>query len=115
MIAAINNSPLRGNRFELDFSLDTKARPLCCALTLLISPDIAGIAMVARRTHQMTTGDVSFPPRAIAVEAAVIPGPVDGCADDGRDASGRKLRNRLLLINAAVWVAVIVAFRIIFF
>ena len=74
-----------------------------------------GIAMVARRTPQMTTGDISFPPRAIAVDKAAISNPVDISASDVRNASGRKLRNRLLLINAAVWVAVIVAVRIIFF
>ena len=82
---------------------------------MLTPPDTAGIAMVARRTPQMTTGDISFPPRAIAVDKAAISNPVDSSASDVRNASGRKLRNRLLLLNAAVWVAVIVAVRIIFF
>jgi hypothetical protein len=49
------------------------------------------------------------------VDKAAISSPVDSSASDVRNASGRKLRNRLLLINAAVWVVVIVAVRIIFF
>jgi hypothetical protein len=74
-----------------------------------------GIAMVARRTPQMNIGDISFPPRVLGVDTAVISSPVDSSTCDVHNASGRKLRNRLLLINAAVWVAVIVACRIIFF
>lgn len=63
----------------------------------------------------MNTGDMSFPSRVIVVDTAAISAPVDISTDNVRNASGRKLRNRLLLINAAVWVAVIVAVRIIFF
>lgn len=81
---------------------------------MLTPPDTAGIAMVARRTPQMNTGDISFPSRVIVVDTAVLPA-VDSSSSDGRNASGRKLRNRLLLLNAAVWVAVIVAARILFF
>jgi hypothetical protein len=51
----------------------------------------------------------------IGADTAAISSPVDSSTRDVRNASGRKLRNRLLLINAAVWVAVIVALRIIFF
>ncbi|MES2031316.1 MAG: hypothetical protein V4477_19215 [Pseudomonadota bacterium] len=115
MISAINKSPPSGNRFELDFSFDTKARPLCCALRMLTPPDIAGIAMVARRTPQMNRGDISFPPRVIGADTAATSSPVDSATREVRNASGRRLRNRLLLINAAVWVAVIVACRMIFF
>lgn len=114
MISALNKSTPSGNRFELDFSLGTKAHPLCCALRMLTPPDTAGIAMVARRTPQMNTGDISFPSRVIVVDTAALPA-MDSSSSDGRNASGRKLRNRLLLLNAAVWVAVIVAARILFF
>lgn len=115
MISALNKSTPSGNRFELDFSLGTKAHALRCALRMLTPPDTAGIAMVARRTPQMNTGDISFPSRVIVVDTAALSGAVDSSTSDGRNASGRKLRNRLLLVNAAVWVAVIVAVRIIFF
>jgi hypothetical protein len=79
------------------------------------SATYSGIAMVARRTPQMNTGDISFPPRLIAADTAAISSPVDSSIRGVHNASGRKLRNRLLLINAAVWVAAIVACRIIFF
>jgi hypothetical protein len=63
----------------------------------------------------MNTGNVSFPPHVVAMDTAPIPGAVNRSASDAHSASGRKLRNRLILINTAVWVAVIVACRMIFF
>jgi hypothetical protein len=71
--------------------------------------------MVARHNNQITAGSVSFPQTTRDLETAPIIDYSGTSASDQRGASGRKLRNRLILVNAIAWVAIIAAVRLIFY
>jgi hypothetical protein len=71
--------------------------------------------MVARHNNQINAGSVSFPQAAHDLEKASITDYPSTPASGQPDTSGRRLRNRLILVNAVAWVAIIVAVRLIFF
>jgi hypothetical protein len=78
--------------------------------------------MIVQQTHRVDPADTSFPANAhvpaqshvaeIAAAAELARGAI---TDQSREHSGRKLRNRILMLNAVAWVAIIVAVRMIFF
>lgn len=71
--------------------------------------------MVARRNTRIDAGSISLPPAPFDLEKASISDFSNTPASDPRDAPDRKLRNRLMLVNAIAWVAIVVAVRLIFF
>jgi hypothetical protein len=118
MIIAINKPPIYSNRFELDFSSDTKAHRVSCASGTLFSSALPGLVMVARRTPRINSGSISLPPAPFDLEKASITSINDFASrptSGPRDASGRKLRNRLMLVNVIAWIAIVLAVRLIFF
>ena len=45
----------------------------------------------------------------------MIPKRADGCAPEQRDPADRKLRNRIIFVNAIAWIAIIALIGLIFF
>lgn len=72
--------------------------------------------MIVQKTHRNEATNAPFQARSDATGVADINRRArQTFAEQARDYSGRKLRNRILVANLLAWVAIVVAIRLIFF
>jgi hypothetical protein len=72
--------------------------------------------MIVQQTHRSDVAGAPFPTQPDASDLATIAERARTViADQSREKSSRKLRNRILVANAVVWALIIVAVRVIFF
>lgn len=73
------------------------------------SPTIAKLLRI-----ETTAADESFVSKKFSRETPMIAEDADCSALERLDASGRRLRNRLIAANAIAWVAIIALIRLVF-
>lgn len=71
--------------------------------------------MTAPQTKMIQSRQGQYPIRPEPATISVISDHVRKTVDDHARADSRKLRNRLILINVAAWIVIIVCARLIFF
>jgi hypothetical protein len=67
------------------------------------------------KTRETATGDAPFISRAMSAELRMIAEQADSPVLEQHDPSVRRLRNRIIVANAVVWIAIIALIGLIFF
>ena len=67
------------------------------------------------RNIEPPAANESFTPEQFSREEAMIVEPASGPPLDADDMPDRRLRNRIIIANAAVWIVIIVMIRLVFF